>query len=68
MYGAAFAEEPVWIFRWSLEPDMWSELLRRNGFGNIRTRLETALKSGEPATLIVEAELRAGSARVVADG
>ncbi|OXM50287.1 SAM-dependent methyltransferase [Amycolatopsis thailandensis] len=55
MYGAAFTAEPVWIYRWSYEPDMWAELLRSNGFDHIRARVEPAPEPGHLGTLIVEA-------------
>ncbi|SEP54289.1 class I SAM-dependent methyltransferase [Amycolatopsis saalfeldensis] len=68
MYGAAFTADPLWVYRWSYEPDVWAELLRRNGFGNIHARVEAAPESGKLGTLIVEAERRPGPARVSPHG
>lgn len=59
MYGAAFTAEPVWVYRWSYEPNQWADLLRHHGFGNIHARTEAAPEPGNIGTLIVEAEAEA---------
>lgn len=68
MYGAPFTANPLWVYRWSYEPDVWAELLRRYGFGDIHVRVEAAPGPGKVGTLIVEAGRGSGPARVVADG
>ncbi|MET9260337.1 class I SAM-dependent methyltransferase [Amycolatopsis sp. NPDC004079] len=57
MYGAAFTADPMWVYRWSYVPEAWTDLLRRNGFGHIRARVEAAPEPGKLGTLVVEAEL-----------
>jgi SAM-dependent methyltransferase len=55
MYGNGFKGRQVWIYRWSYEPNAWSELLHQHGFVDISTRVEPAPEQDNVGTLFVEA-------------
>ncbi|ASU82044.1 SAM-dependent methyltransferase [Nocardiopsis gilva YIM 90087] len=55
MYGAGFRGRPVWLYRWSYEPDDWTDILTRHGFTGVDARIHPAPNPDLLGTLIVAA-------------